>query len=499
MALENYVKFLRGTPTAYKNLAAKDKDTLYFVTASGENWGSLYLGETLIASGAGEPETITLASLKDVTIAAGVQDGSVLVYDVSSDTWVNKSLDDVLSGVVAEMIGASATTDGFAGLVPAPKAGEHDHFLKGDGTWAKVATESQVFHVEPQGEEDHLAAIARVVGETELLTGNIAIVKEVISEGKYQHTAYVYDKSLSAWKAMDGNYNAESVYFDEDLLTTSAVGVIELTNGQATIAAAGKNLKEVFNTIFVKEENPETTDPSVTVSLPTAGSYEVGSSVGVSYSVALDGGSYSYGPETGVTPTTYSVTDGAVVKTTASGSFDNVLVTDDFSYRLTATVGHTEGAIPVTNTGNPYEEGKIESGNAVGYSGYITGFRPFFYGMSKVAKADMVYDSAFIRGLTNGGNYNAKKTLTFTAAELEGVKRFVIAIPSKSITSTRTGISSAIIKSSMNADALDFYVELDSTVYVQGKDGHTATVPYRVWVYEPTSIAAEEVHEVVLK
>jgi hypothetical protein len=42
---------------------------------------------------------------------------------------------------------------------------------------------------------------------------------------------------------MDGNYNAENVYFDEDLITTSAVGNITLTNGSATIAAAGKNLK----------------------------------------------------------------------------------------------------------------------------------------------------------------------------------------------------------------------------------------------------------------
>lgn len=51
----------------------------------------------------------------------------------------------------------------------------------------------------------------------------------------------------------------------------------------------------------------------------------------------------------------------------------------------------------------------------------------------------------------------------------------------------------------MNADALDFYTELESTVAVQGKNGYATTVPYRIWVYEPTSIAAEEVHEVVLK
>ena len=111
----------------------------------------------------------------------------------------------------------------------------------------------------------------------------------------------------------------------------------------------------------------------------------------------------------------------------------------------------------------------------------------------------MVYNSDFIRGLTNGKAYNSSKTLKFTAADLDGVKRFVIAIPSASITSTRTGIKSATITSSMNADALEFYQELETTVSVQGADGYTTTVPYRVWVYEPTSIAQEEVHEVVLK
>jgi len=45
----------------------------------------------------------------------------------------------------------------------------------------------------------------------------------------------------------------EKVIFSEDLTTTSAIGNIKLTNGQATIPAAGKNLVEVWNTIFVKE------------------------------------------------------------------------------------------------------------------------------------------------------------------------------------------------------------------------------------------------------
>ena len=116
--------------------------------------------------------------------------------------------------------------------------------------------------------------------------------------------------------------------------------------------------------------------------------------------------------------------------------------------------------------------------------------------MDATDKKDIVYNSAFIRNLTNGERYDSKKTLKFTAAELEGVKRFIIAIPSDAI--TRTGIVSATITSSLNANALEFYKELETTVEVQGADNYATTAAYRVWVYEPTSIAAEEIHEVVL-
>ena len=48
----NYVKFLRGTPSAYNNLAQKEKDTLYFVLNPEDTVGRLYLGDVLIAGGA---------------------------------------------------------------------------------------------------------------------------------------------------------------------------------------------------------------------------------------------------------------------------------------------------------------------------------------------------------------------------------------------------------------------------------------------------------------
>lgn len=36
------------------------------------------------------------------------------------------------------MTGASAGTDGIAGIVPPPQAGEQEKYLRGDGTWAEV-------------------------------------------------------------------------------------------------------------------------------------------------------------------------------------------------------------------------------------------------------------------------------------------------------------------------------------------------------------------------
>ena len=38
----NYVKFIRGTPTAFAKLSQKDNDTLYFISETSSKKGSLY-------------------------------------------------------------------------------------------------------------------------------------------------------------------------------------------------------------------------------------------------------------------------------------------------------------------------------------------------------------------------------------------------------------------------------------------------------------------------
>lgn len=347
--------------------------------------------------------------------------------------------------------------------------------------------------VKQDGESD-MEVIARVlaagnVGETH--EDDIFIVKTLIAGGKYSHTAYVYDGAK--WVAMDGNYNADNVYFDEDMLVTKEIGYITLTNGQGTIPSSGKNIKEVFEAMFVKEQNPTTTQPKVALTFSQAKAYEVGSKVIPSYSATFNAGSYTYGPATGVTVTTWEVTDtDGNTSASASGTFPEITVADGTNYKITAKATHTEGAVPVTNKKTPYEAGKIAAGSKSTTSSAVTGYRSFFYGVLDTATANAPLTSAIIRGMTNGGAYNGSKTFTLNGSAT--AKRIVIAIPASS---TRAGLKEVILTSAMNTPVTDSYVKTANAVEVDGVNGATA-VSYNVYVYEPAAIDAGEVHKITL-
>ena len=364
----------------------------------------------------------------------------------------------------------------------------------GDGikTWAQLdyfgGEEAKTFQVSSLDE----------ITDTELAVGDTAIVKTVIytdaeneSNNKYSYTGYVYNGT--AWAAMSGNYNAENVYFDDDMLVTKEIGYITLTNGQGTIPSKGKNLSEVFEAMFVQEQNPTTTQPSVNLTFSEAKAYEVGTVVSPTYSATFNAGSYTYGPATGVTVTSWEISDTAGnTASTASGSFADVTVTDSTNYKITAKANHTAGAIPLTNKKNEYAAGQIAAGNKSKVSGAITGYRSFFYGVLDTSSTEAPLTSAIVRGLTNGGAYNASKTFTLNGSAT--AKRIVIAIPSNS---TRTGLKEVILTSAMNTPVTDSYVKTTAAVKVEGANGATA-IDYNVYCYEPAAIDAGEVHKITL-
>lgn len=133
----NYVKFLKGTPSAFGALEHKDSNTLYFIIAEGAKFGKLYLGDILVAGNVtpeGDSVVDSLAELIDVNLL-GLQSGQVLGYNGTE--WVPMTLPEAVEAPI--MTGATADLAGTAGLVPAPQAGDHNKFLRGDGKWVEVS------------------------------------------------------------------------------------------------------------------------------------------------------------------------------------------------------------------------------------------------------------------------------------------------------------------------------------------------------------------------
>lgn len=268
--------------------------------------------------------------------------------------------------------------------------------------------------------------------------------------------------------------DAEKVIFSTDLKTTTEIGNIKLSNGQATIPAKGKNVVEVWNSIFVKEKNPATTQPSVSITFDQAKAYEVGTKVTPSYSAKLNAGSYTYGPATGVTATAWEITDTEENSATeASGTFPELTVSDNTSYKITAKAEHGDGAIPLTNTGNEYAAGQIKAGSKTATSGAITGYRNSFYG-TMAAKDELT--SGIIRGLSGKSGAALVNGSSFDVAVPVGALRVVIAYPA-----TLRDISSIKDVNGMNAEISSSFTP--QTVQVEGANGFTA-MEYKVYILD---------------
>ena len=303
--------------------------------------------------------------------------------------------------------------------------------------------------------------------------GDMCVITKTISGDFAEKTAYEYNGT--SWVALDGNYNAENVYFAQDLITTSAIGNITLTNGQATIPAAGKNLKQVFDAIFVQEKNPTVTQPSVSVSCPQAKTYEVGETVTPSYTATLNPGSYQYGPATGITATAWSVQNtNSNQLTTNSGSFDAIQVTDDTDYYITATATYNDGAVPVTNVGNQYTAGQIKGGNKSGTSAHIKGYRAGFYG-TLTTKTGAI-DSALVRGLSTKTTAAPAKGNVWNVSIPAGAIRVVFAYPA-----TLGDVASVQDSNGMNAEVKTAFTK--NTVTVEGAASYQG-IEYNVYVYD---------------
>jgi hypothetical protein len=521
--LANYVKFLRGTPTAYAALTTKDKDTLYFIAEKDQKVGKIYLGDVLIAGSvneAGDSIIDSLAELIDVNLQ-GLVNGQVLGYNGSK--WVPMTLPEAIA--YSAMEGASADKAGAEGLVPAPAAGDQNKFLRGDGTWATIDVqavhETQIFETELQtidGEkEDHDAALIRIVNGAELVTGDIAIIKDPIVEGNFQYTAYVYNGT--AWEAMDGNYSASNVYLKDQIVLAGNYGKDSRGDAITSIGnmrigdtiPAGTSLQSLFMDMLSQRLQPSATptQPAASITLymdgtskkQAATTVEVGTEINPYYVASLSAGSYTYGPSTGIAATSYAVTStgrktvhgatDATVEdsaTTASGSFDKFIVDDDTSYKVSVSIPHNAGAIAQDNLGgesNPKVQ--IAAGTKTKTSGTISGYRAWFCGYKNGSTA--LADAKAITGEQVRALGNSANGSWVSSMDVSQMKQMFFAAPAGK------GYKPAVTDSKTTAPQT---VLGPITVYVPGANNYTAPgdetanggMAYDVWYVSNTAAAA---------
>lgn len=318
------------------------------------------------------------------------------------------------------------------------------------------------------------AAIAAALGSNAAVQGDIVVITTTVEGNAYEQSAFMYDGTQ--WAAMTGNVGADKVILQDDIVMagnyTQVGNMTKSQNGTATFATKGKSVSDALTEIFSKRLQPGTpTAPAVTLTFGQAKAYEVGTTVTPTYSASLSAGSYTYGPATGITATSWEVTDTAGNSaTTASGSFAEVVVADGTNYKITAKATYGEGAVAKDNLGSDSSPViKIAAGSATKTSGAITGYRNTFYG-SVTEKAELT--STIIRGLTKSNKALANGN-SFTVSIPVGAKRVIFAYPA-----TLRDVSSVKDVNGLNAEIKSAFTKTTLTVAGAGAD---AGIEYKVY------------------
>lgn len=191
--MPNFVKFQRGTTTAYNNLLTKDDDTLYFVYDKNNPsaGGLLYLGTVLIGGTGSVSSSIALSDLTDIDLT-DIADGALLQYDLPANKWI---------AVMPEDIGA--TGGGGATSVNVGTLGENETIAQAQNRLNSSPNEGDI----------------------------------VIISGE----PYVYDGSN--WQSLASSDLADRVSTLESTVGTLSSGVATLSSSVATLTSSVSTLE----------------------------------------------------------------------------------------------------------------------------------------------------------------------------------------------------------------------------------------------------------------
>lgn len=453
----NYVRFQRGTTDAYKalkNAGTLDNNTLYFIYDEGnENTGALYMGTRFISGGNSIAGAMNLNDLADV-IVEGAGTNSFLVKD-SDGKWVAKSLADIIDLIAANMEAAPA----------------------------------QIFQIIADANEADSDAILRVVEGNLLSAGDIVIVKRLIVNNKYQHTAYVFDGEN--WAAMDGNYSAANIFTPEDIQVTTAVGELAAN----TTVDAGTNFADLLTKILSQSKDPIKTNPSITLftvtNNGTGTSFEVGTSITPKWDTTFNKGSYSYKSSaskdeispvsgTGVVVNSWLITrDGIEIGTTEDG-VGSAFVIGDNTVNFKATVDYSDGNYALTNLNKMPEQEVRITADVISKTANITSYRKMFAGGTTATEVT----SQLIRGL---GSSAKASTSSFEFRANIGDNKLIFAYPSSLST-----VEPKFEYFTMAWESVGGFEAAGTVQVADARGGDNGLAEYKIYAYTPAAPYATE-------
>lgn len=356
---------------------------------------------------------------------------------------------------------------------------------------------------------------------TEGQEGYVPAVPAVIAKAAYVHNG-------TDWEACDGNVDASKVILTNDI--TMAGNYDKIGNFTKTTAGTNKNfldggtstsgvsVYELIRQMLSKTLEPtwQRNPPTASISASSAGTKEYGEPASTTFTATLND---AYAKFTGGSNQMAGCTvdtngykfDGA--EEGQAGNTKSKNWTAGVAAAPSASVTITYKASTNTMKNNLNEAStsinpqSIAAGTtaSVSTTAAITVIRKWFYGVDTVGTATI--DSAFIRGLTNGGNCETATNKQFVVGS--GAKRIVIAIPQKdandSCVNDAKTLKNVFLVSASNtpleisASTTTGYKKLASAVQVADyRGGDNGKIAYDVWVYQPASISPTEEHNIVI-
>lgn len=224
------------------------------------------------------------------------------------------------------------------------------------------ATNDSFTKLTPADDVTDSAALAGIVSPKK---GDIAVIERVIGGigTASSMTAYMYNGEN--WCALDGNYSAENVFFDENIIITRTVGNVETSNNTPKeIECQGKNIKQLFELLYSTEDLDISTDtPSVSFTLSANGSGEVGTNFTRPTATLkiTDIGSYEYGSKdkdgtkyeaasTGITFNAMKVAGGVTTKDAVTSATSSMSEKTAKNYGVNETLTYTATESDIANT-----------------------------------------------------------------------------------------------------------------------------------------------------